>query len=314
MNNSTPRFTIRQLLEAGVHFGHKKNHWNPKMAPYIFGIRHGVHIIDLQKTAVMLHDALEVLRSVAAQNGKILFVSTKKQASDCIAEYAERSGQYFVNHRWLGGMLTNWRTVSASINTLRGYEEQLADENSTLTKKEKLDLFRKKEKLNRVLGGIREMTSMPDLLFVIDAETESLAITEANKLGIPVVAVVDTNTSPDGITNVIPGNDDARKAIELYCQLAAEAVLEGVQESLAASGVDVGASEGEFAEKLAKSPELEEKNNDAEIEEAVALEQSKEDKTASEKNEDEQKAKKVVKKAPAKTASKATKSKTAKKE
>lgn len=240
---TTSRFSIRQLLEAGVHFGHKKNHWNPKMAPYIFGVRHGVHIIDLQQTAVILHSALDTLKNIAAQNGKILFVSTKKQASDYVAEYATRCGQYFVNHRWLGGMLTNWNTVSASINTLRGYEAKLSDENSVLTKKEKLDLSRKKDKLERVLGGIREMAKMPDALFVIDAETEALAITEANKLGIPVIAIVDTNTSPDGISHVVPGNDDARKAIELYCQLASDAILEGLQESLASSGVDVGASE-----------------------------------------------------------------------
>lgn len=241
--STTPRFTIRQLLEAGVHFGHKKNHWNPKMAPYIFGVRHGVHIIDLQQTAVMLQEALEAMKNVAAQNGKILFVSTKKQASDCVAEYAARCGQYFVNHRWLGGMLTNWSTVSASINTLREYESKIASEDSTLTKKEKLDLSRKKDKLDKVLGGIREMSKMPDMLFVIDAELESLAITEANKLGIPVVAIVDTNTSPEGLSYVVPGNDDARKAIELYCHLAAEAILEGIEQSLAASGVDIGAKE-----------------------------------------------------------------------
>jgi len=240
---TTTRFTIRQLLEAGVHFGHKKNHWNPKMAPYIFGVRHGVHIIDLQLTAGMLHEALEAMKNVAAQNGKILFVSTKKQAGEYIAEHATRCGQYFVNHRWLGGMLTNWNTVSASINTLREYESKLNEEDSKLTKKERLDLSRKKDKLERVLGGIREMNKMPSMLFVIDAEAEALAITEANKLGIPVVAIVDTNTSPDGISYVVPGNDDARKAIELYCQLASDAVLEGMQESLTSSGVDIGASE-----------------------------------------------------------------------
>ena len=241
--SNLPSFTIRDLLEAGVHFGHKKNHWNPKMAPYIFGVRHGVHIIDLQQTAVMLHNALSALKDVAAQNGKILFVSTKKQASDLISEYASRCGQYYVNHRWLGGMLTNWSTVSASINTLQEYEATLSDENSTLTKKERLDLFRKKEKLSKVLGGIREMTKMPNMIFVIDAETEALAINEANKLGIPVMAIVDTNTSPDGISYLVPGNDDARKAIEIYCKLASDAILQGMQENLASSGVDLGSSE-----------------------------------------------------------------------
>lgn len=241
--SNLPSFTIRDLLEAGVHFGHKKNHWSPKMAPYIFGVRHGVHIIDLQQTAVMLHNALSALKDIAAQNGKILFVSTKKQASDLISEYASRCGQYYVNHRWLGGMLTNWSTVSASINTLQEYEATLSDENSTLTKKERLDLFRKKEKLSKVLGGIREMTKMPNMIFVIDAETEALAINEANKLGIPVMAIVDTNTSPNGISYLVPGNDDARKAIEIYCKLASDAILQGMQENLASSGVDLGSSE-----------------------------------------------------------------------
>lgn len=236
-------FTIRQLLEAGVHFGHKKNHWNPKMAPYIFGVRHGVHIIDLQQTAMMMHNALQTMKEVVAQNGKILFVSTKKQALEIVAENAKRCGQYYVNHRWLGGMLTNWSTVSASIKTLRAYEATLADETSSITKKERLDLSRKKDKLEKVLGGISEMNKMPSMLFVIDVETEALAITEANKLGIPVIAVVDTNSSPDGIDYIIPGNDDARKAIELYCQLASDAILEGLQESLAASGVDSGRRE-----------------------------------------------------------------------
>jgi small subunit ribosomal protein S2 len=233
------KFTMRQLLEAGVHYGHRKNFWNPKMAQYVYGTRNGTHIIDLQKTAPMLREALSVLKEVASRNGRILFVGTKKSANEIIAEQASRCGQYYVNHRWLGGMLTNWSTVSASIKTLQEYEKALSDEDSYLNKKERLDLDRKRLKLDNVLGGIRNMGGKPDLLFIIDRKQEDLAVKEAKKLGIPVIAVVDTNSTPDEIDYVIPGNDDARKAIELYTSLAADAVLEGMQDGLAASGLDI---------------------------------------------------------------------------
>ena len=238
-------FSMRQLLDAGVHFGHRTNYWNPKMAQYIYGSRNGTHIIDLQQTAPMLDNALKALYEVTAKGGRVLFVGTKKQAAESILEGAQKCGQYYVNHRWLGGMLTNWGTVSASIKTLSGYEKILDDENNDLNKKERLELSRKKEKLDNVLGGIRKMGGMPDMLFVIDTRTESLAIKEAKKLGIPVVAVVDTNSSYDEIDHVIPGNDDARKAIHLYCDLVAEAVLNGMQDSMANAGVDVGAKDME---------------------------------------------------------------------
>ncbi len=235
-------YTMQLLLEAGVHYGHSKNLWNPKMSEYIYGVKNGVHIIDLQQTVIYLEKALEALKNVAAQNGRILFVSTKKQASDLIAEQAQRCGQYYVNHRWLGGMLTNWITVSASIKTLQDYETMLANDKQLVTKKERLVVDRKRIKLDNTLGGIRKMGGMPDILFVIDTNEHKLAISEANKLGIPVCAVVDTNSNPDGIDYVIPGNDDARKAIEMYCRLAADAALLGTQEGLRRAGVDVGAS------------------------------------------------------------------------
>lgn len=233
-------FTMRDLLNAGVHFGHRKNFWNPKMAKYIYGTRNSIHIIDLQQTVPLLNNALNILKDIASKNGKILFVGTKKQASELVAEHAIRCGQFYVNHRWLGGMLTNWPTVSASINTLKKYEEMLADTNSYLNKKEKLDIDRKRIKLDKVLGGIRNMGGKPDAIFIIDTRQESLAVAEANKLGIPIIAVVDSNCSPKGIDHVIPGNDDARKSIELYMKLTSEAVLLGMEEGLASAGVDVG--------------------------------------------------------------------------
>jgi small subunit ribosomal protein S2 len=236
-------FTIRELLEAGVHFGHKKNFWNPKMLKYIYGTRNGVHIVDLQQTALRLKQALDVLKEIAANNGRVLFVGTKRSASELVAEFAKSCGQYYVNHRWLGGMLTNWNTVSNSIRTLQKYEGILSNPNSTLTKKEKLDLDRKRIKLDNVLGGIRNMGGKPDALFVIDAKQEQLAIAEARALNIPIIAVVDTNSNPDNIDYVIPGNDDARKAIEIYSRLASEAILTGMQESLANSGVDISTIE-----------------------------------------------------------------------
>lgn len=255
-------FTMRELLEVGVHYGHRKNSWNPKMAKFIYGVRNGIHILDLGQTVPLLKEALNVLKDVASKNGRILFVGTKKQASEVIAEAATRCGQYFVNHRWLGGMLTNWSTVSASIKTLQKYEELLENPDIILTKKEKLEIDRKRIKLNNVLGGIRNMGGRPDLLFVIDTNLESLAITEAKKLGVPIVAIIDTNSNPDGIDHIIPGNDDARKAIELYARLASDAILSGIQASLSHSGVDVGAAEVIALEQTIPAEEIEAKDDE----------------------------------------------------
>jgi small subunit ribosomal protein S2 len=257
-------FTMRDLLEAGVHYGHRKNFWNPKMSKYIYGARNGIHIMDLGQTAPMLRAALDVLKDVASRNGRILFVGTKKQASEIVAAEATRCGQYFVNHRWLGGMLTNWSTVSASIKTMQKYEELLSNPEVSLTKKEKLDIDRKRIKLDAVLGGIRNMGGKPDLLFVIDTNLEKLAITEAKKLGIPIVAVVDTNSNPDNIDYIIPGNDDARKAIELYARLASDAVLGGIQESLSGSGIDIGAIDIVSLEQSVLSSDIEIKSDEEE--------------------------------------------------
>lgn len=237
-----PQFTMRDLLEAGVHYGHKTMRWNPRMAPFLFGSRHGIHVIDLQQTVPLLHQALKVVYEVVKANGRVLFVGTKRQASEPIAEAAKRCGQYYVNHRWLGGMLTNWNTVSQSIKALREIEGQLAEENIGLTKKELLGLERQREKLNRSLGGIMDMGGKPDLLFIIDTNKESLAMAEAKKLGIPVIAVLDSNSNPEGVDYAIPGNDDATRAIELYCRLISDAALLGIQEGLSAAGVDVGAN------------------------------------------------------------------------
>jgi len=238
-----PTFTMRQLLEAGVHFGHHTRRWNPKMAPYIFGVRNGVHVIDLEQTVPMLHRAMQAVRDVVAGGGRVLFVGTKRQAQEKVAEASKRCGQYYVNHRWLGGMLTNWKTIQGSIRRLKQMDEQLSGNITGLTKKEVLMLTREKEKLDRALGGIREMGGLPDIIFVIDVVKEKLAIEEANKLGIPVVAVVDSNADPQGIAFPIPGNDDAIRAINLYCDLVAGAVFDGISAELQASGVDIGAAE-----------------------------------------------------------------------
>lgn len=237
--SNLPKFTMRELLESGVHFGHKKNFWNPKMADYIYGARNGVHIINLQETVPMLRDALKVLKDVAAKGGRVLFVGTKKSANEVIAEQANRCGQYYVNHRWLGGMLTNFKTISASLQTLKKYEDLLADEEVSISKKERLEIDRKREKLDLVLGGIRSMGGKPDVVFIIDTNLEKIAVQEANKLGVPIVAILDTNSNPDGIEYPVPGNDDSRKSIELYARLAADAVLAGIQEGLGDSGADV---------------------------------------------------------------------------
>ncbi|MCX7646572.1 MAG: 30S ribosomal protein S2 [Rhodobacteraceae bacterium] len=238
-----PEFTLRQLLEAGVHFGHQTQRWNPRMAPYIYGERNGIHIIDLTQTVPMLDAALHVIRETVAKGGRILFVGTKRQAQKPIAEAAEKCAQYYMNHRWLGGTLTNWKTVSQSIQRLKQIDETLAHGAEGLTKKERLGMEREQQKLQASLGGIREMGGLPDLLFVIDVNKEDLAILEAKKLGIPVVAVVDTNCSPEGVDYVIPGNDDAARAIALYCDLAARAALDGMSAQLGAAGVDIGALE-----------------------------------------------------------------------
>lgn len=241
---TTPTITMRQLIEAGVHFGHNARRWNPKMGQYIYGTRDGVHILDLTQTVPMLYKALEAVRDVAAKGGKVLFVGTKAQAQEPIAQAATRCGQYYVNHRWLGGMLTNWKTISSSIKRLKEIDAKTAKgELDGFTKKERLNIAREREKLFASLGGIQDMAGRPDILFVIDVPKEELAIAEAKKLGIPVIAICDSNANPDGITYPIPGNDDALRAINLYCDLISDAVLDGIQAELKAAGVDVGTAE-----------------------------------------------------------------------
>lgn len=236
-----PDFSMRQLLEAGVHFGHQTHRWNPKMASYIYGARNNIHIIDLSQTVPLLHNALKQVSDVVAKGGRVLFVGTKRQASDIVADAASRSAQYYVNARWLGGMLTNWKTISNSIKRFKSLEEQLAGDTAGLTKKEVLQLTRERDKLELSLGGIRDMGGVPDVMFVIDANKEELAIKEANVLGIPVVAILDSNVSPQGIAFPVPGNDDASRAIRLYCDAIAESVLAGKSGGAAARGVDIGA-------------------------------------------------------------------------
>jgi len=233
---------MNELIEAGVHFGHKTKRWNPRMAPYLYGVRNGLHIIDLQQTVPLLHRALVAVHDVVAKNGRVLFVGTKRQAADPIAEAAKGCGQYYINQRWLGGMLTNWNTIQASIKRLRKLEELLVQEETGLTKKETLTLTRDREKLEKSLGGIKDMGGLPDLIFIIDTNKEDLAVKEATRLGIPVVGILDSNSSPEFITYPIPGNDDATRSIKLYCQLIADAALSGLQESHAKSGGDMGAS------------------------------------------------------------------------
>ncbi len=249
---SVPAFSMRELIDAGVHFGHKTKRWNPIMAPFIYGARNDVHIIDLQQTVPLLHRALTAIRNVSQRNGRILFVGTKRQAADSIAEAAKRSGQYYVNSRWLGGMLTNWSTIQNSIRQLKKIEEVLSDQNSGMTKKELLGLERQRDKLERSLGGIRTMGGIPDLLFVIDTNREELAIKEAQKLGIPIVAIIDTNCSPEGIEYPIPGNDDATRAIKLYCRLISDAAYNGLQEGIGESAADFGAKDNPTALDIAE--------------------------------------------------------------
>jgi len=245
-----PDYSMRQLLEAGVHFGHQAHRWNPKMDTFIFGTRNNIHIIDLAQTVPMLHRALEAVSDTVAKGGRILFVGTKRQAQDAVAEAAKKSAQYFVNSRWLGGTLTNWKTISESIKRLRKLDEMLASgESQGYTKKERLTLTRERDKLNRALGGIKDMGGLPDLLFVIDTNKEDIAIKEAQRLGIPVAAVVDTNCNPDGITYVVPGNDDAGRAITLYCDLISKAAIDGIGRAQGEMGIDVGAAAEPIAEE-----------------------------------------------------------------
>ena len=245
-----PDFTMRQLLEAGVHFGHQTQRWNPRMQDYIYGARNGIHIFDLTQTVPMLDQALQVVRDTAAKGGRILFVGTKRQAAGAVAEAAEKCAQYYMNHRWLGGTLTNWKTVSQSIQRLNEIDESLGSGAEGLTKKERLNMERDQAKLQASLGGIREMGGLPDLIFVIDVKKEDLAILEANKLGIPVVGVVDTNCSPAGVDYVVPGNDDAARAISLYCDLVARAALDGMNKQMESAGVDMGAFEEQPVEDV----------------------------------------------------------------
>jgi small subunit ribosomal protein S2 len=239
-----PDFSMRQLLESGAHFGHRKQRWNPKMSQYIYGSRNDIHIIDLTQTVPLLHQALVALRDVAAGGGRILFVGTKRQASEPVAAAAKRCAQYYVNHRWLGGTLTNWQTISGSIKRMRSIEETLSSaQSSGLKKKELLGLLRERDKLDLSLGGIKEMGGLPNMLFVIDTNKEQIAVAEAQKLGIPVVAILDSNSNPDGIAYPIPANDDAARALALYCDLAARAIIDGLSQGQVAAGVDVGESE-----------------------------------------------------------------------
>lgn len=248
-----PQVDMRALLEAGVHFGHQTHRWNPKMAPFIFGERNGVHIIDLSQTVPYLGRALHAVRDVVAGGGRVLFVGTKRQASPIIAEAAKRCGQYYVNHRWLGGMMTNWQTISKSIKRLKALNEQLGQEHTGLTKKETLQLTRLRDKLELSLGGIQDMGGLPDIIVVVDVLRDDIAIAEANRLDIPVVGVIDTNSKPEGIDFPVPGNDDATRAIRLYCDLIAEAALDGIQADLAAQGVDLGEQEAPVEEVVAEA-------------------------------------------------------------
>lgn len=246
-----PDYSMRQLLEAGVHFGHQSHRWNPKMNHYIFGARNNIHIIDLAQTVPLLHRALQAVSDTVARGGRILFVGTKRQAQEAVAQAARRSAQYYVNSRWLGGTLTNWKTISESIKRLRKLDDLLsAGEAQGYTKKERLTLTRERDKLDRALGGIKDMGGLPDLVFVIDTNKEDIAIKEAHRLNIPVAAVVDTNCDPDGITYVVPGNDDAGRAISLYCDLIAKAAIDGISRSQGESGIDIGAAEEPIAEDL----------------------------------------------------------------
>ena len=257
-----PEFSLRQLLEAGVHFGHQTHRWNPRMDQYIYGSRNGIHIMDLTQTVPLLDQALNVVRETVSKGGRILFVGTKRQASKAVAEAAERSAQYYMNHRWLGGTLTNWQTVSKSIQRLKAISAQMETGFDGLTKKERLGMEREHAKLHASLNGIAEMGGTPDLLFVIDTNKEALAVAEANKLGIPVIGILDTNSAPEGIDYPIPGNDDAARAIGLYCDLIARSALDGMAAQMGSAGVDIGelvdAPVEEILDEVETSKEVEE--------------------------------------------------------
>ena len=286
-----PNYTMKELLEAGIHFGHQLNRWNPKMEPYLFGERNGIHIIDLQQTYPLINSALKVIRDIAAGGGRVLFVGTKRQAQKIISESAINSGQYYMNHRWLGGTLTNWKTISKSIVRLKSYDEILNKEDSGLTKKELVGIQRQRDKLEASLGGIKDMGGLPDALFVIDTNKEHIAIKEANVLKIPVIAVIDSNSNPDGVDFPIPGNDDATRAIAMYCRLVSESILDGLQVSFSDSGNDIGESEllkedldiGNKADKSKDSTVL--KNEDKiEVKQNAALDENNKNIDASEIN------------------------------
>ena len=250
-----PDFSMRQLLEAGVHFGHQAHRWNPKMGNFIFGTRNNIHIVDLAQTVPLLHQALQAVSDTVAKGGRILFVGTKRQAQDAISDAAKRCAQYYVNSRWLGGTLTNWKTISGSIQRLRKLDEMLSsNESGGYTKKERLTMQRERDKLDRSLGGIKDMGGVPDMLFVIDTNKEDIAIKEAQRLGIPVAAVVDTNCDPAGITYVVPGNDDAARAVSLYCDLIAKAAIDGISRAQGDAGIDVGAAEKPVVEDIPTAP------------------------------------------------------------
>ena len=278
-----PDYNMRQLLEAGVHFGHQTHRWNPKMAPYIFGDRNGIHIIDLAQTVPLLHQALVAVRDTVAAGGRILFVGTKRQATEVIARTAQQCAQYYMNTRWLGGTLTNWKTISNSIKRLRELENLLSDEASTgFTKKEILNLTRERDKLELAIGGVKDMGGLPDLMIVIDTNKESIAIAEAQKLGIPVIAILDSNCNPDGITYPVPGNDDATRAIELYCSLFSGAVIDGIEQGAVSSGVDIGAQAEPPPEAALEATEEEVPQEDAPAEETSTEETPAEEATVEE--------------------------------
>jgi small subunit ribosomal protein S2 len=253
-----PDFTMRQLLEAGVHFGHQSHRWNPKMGSYIFGTRNNIHIVDLAQTVPLLHRALQAVSDTVAKGGRILFVGTKRQAQDAIKDAAKQSAQYYVNSRWLGGTLTNWKTISGSISRLRKLDEMLTSGEAAggYTKKERLTMQRERDKLDRSLGGIKDMGGVPDMLFVIDTNKEDIAIKEAKRLNIPVAAIVDTNSDPDGITYAVPGNDDASRAVTLYCDLIAKAAIDGISRAQGERGVDIGAAEKPIVEPVPTAPAM----------------------------------------------------------
>ena len=309
-----PEFSLRQLLEAGVHFGHQTQRWDPLMEPYIYGSRNGIHILDLTQTVPMLDQALNIVRETVAKGGSILFVGTKRQASSPIAEAAEKCAQYYMNHRWLGGTLTNWKTVSQSIQRLKSIDEQVASGSiEGLTKKERLGVEREHAKLKASFDGIAEMGGVPDLVFVVDVKKESLAVAEANKLGIPVVAVVDTNCSPSGVDYMIPGNDDASRAIGLYCDLISRAALDGMSAQLGAAGVDLGEMDESPTEEILTEA-VEEESKSTETSEEEVKKPIEDDKKAADKVEVTTKKSKAAAKKPKVTAKKATASKAKKKD